>query len=175
MVHGMNDPQCTQDEPLLDNPFWQFSLTVYQQPNCADFLLDAQNRYGIDINVLLFIGWLAHEQKSLKLSPMFKSTINDFQQDTIAPIRKIRIAAKKMNNVEFYERLKRLELVAENIEQQRLYRLSDKMPLSNKGLSKSIEQSINVYIGQNDKGVGLIQEMNWLQTLIQYLQPDTRL
>jgi uncharacterized protein (TIGR02444 family) len=175
MVHGMNDPQCTQDEPLLDNPFWQFSLTVYQQPNCADFLLDAQNRYGIDVNVLLFIGWLAHEQKSLKLSPMFKSTINDFQQDTIAPIRKIRIAAKKMNNVEFYERLKRLELVAENIEQQRLYRLSDKMPLSNKGLSKSIEQSINVYIGQNGNGVALIQEKNWLQTLIQYLQPDTRL
>lgn len=175
MVHHMNDPQCTQDEPLLDNPFWQFSLTVYQQPNCADFLLDAQNRYGIDINVLLFIGWLAHEQKSLKLSPMFKSTINDFQQGTIAPIRKIRIAVKKMKNAEFYEALKRLELLAENLEQQRLYRLFDQMPVSDEDFNVSIEQSINVYIGQNDKGVALIQEKNWLQTLIQYLQPDTRL
>ena len=171
----MNDPQCTQDEPLLDNPFWQFSLTVYQQPNCADFLLDAQNRYGLDVNVLLYIGWLAHQKKSLKLSSTFISTIGSFQQNVVQPIRKIRIAVKKIKNAEFYEALKRLELLAENLEQQRLYRLFDQMPASYVDLNVSIEQSINVYIGQNDKGVGLIQEMNWLQTLIQYLQPDTRL
>ena len=175
MVHVMNDPQCTQDEPLLDNPFWQFSLTVYQQPNCADFLLDAQNRYGLDVNVLLYIGWLAHQKKSLKLSSTFISTISSFQENVVQPIRKIRIAVKKVKNAEFYEALKRLELLAENLEQQRLYRLFDQMPVSDEDLNVSIEQSINVYIGQNDKGVGLIQEMNWLQTLIQYLQPDTRL
>lgn len=175
MVHHMNDPQCTQDEPLLDNPFWQFSLKVYQQPNCADFLLDAQNRYGLDVNVLLYIGWLAHQKKSLKLSSTFISTIGSFQQNVVQPIRKIRIAVKKVKNAEFYEALKKLELLAENLEQQRLYRLFDQMPVSDEDLNASIEQSINVYIGQNDEGVSLIQEMNWLQTLIQYLQPDTRL
>jgi uncharacterized protein (TIGR02444 family) len=170
----MNDSINFPEDALLDNPFWQFSLTVYQQASCAAFLLDAQDRFGLDVNILLFIGWLAHRKKVLRLSSSLKNRINDFQQNTILPIRKIRITSKGFNNIEFYDALKKLELAAENIEQQRLYRLSDQMPISNEGFKVSIEQSYKVYVGQMDMGAELIKDKDWLQTLIQYLQPGAR-
>jgi uncharacterized protein (TIGR02444 family) len=162
----------SSDLSLSDNPFWQYSLIVYKQPHCAEFLLSAQNRYGLDVNMLLFIGWLALQKKTLTLSPIFVNSIADFQVKTVQPIRKIRITAKGFNNLKFYNALKKLELTAECIEQQRLYQLSDRMPVSNECLEVTIEQGVKVYISQNDNRIGLIQENNWLQTLIQYLQPD---
>ena len=41
-----------------DNPFWQFSLTVYARPGVAAECLGLQTALGIDVNVLLFVAWI---------------------------------------------------------------------------------------------------------------------
>ena len=157
---------------LRENPFWDYSLTVYQQDQCAEFLLEAQNRYAFDINVLLFIGWLAHQQQAFIHVTSFHSKIITFQQATVSKIRNLRIRAKCFNNPEFYDAIKSLELYAENIEQNRLYAIAKQMPASELDVKQLIENGVSVYLDQMNVAKSAIEEVNWLQTLIEYLQPE---
>lgn len=42
----------------LDNPIWQYALTVYECPEIRDACLDLQDSCGVNVNLLLFNGWL---------------------------------------------------------------------------------------------------------------------
>jgi uncharacterized protein (TIGR02444 family) len=42
---------------LPANPFWNFSLRIYQQPQTKADLLTLQNDHGLNINLLLFCIW----------------------------------------------------------------------------------------------------------------------
>ena len=48
----------------LDNAFWKFSLAVYAAPGVPEECLAVQERYGVDVNVLLFCAWLAFGAQS---------------------------------------------------------------------------------------------------------------
>jgi uncharacterized protein (TIGR02444 family) len=43
----------------LDNSFWQFSLRVYAVPEAAAECLDLQRALAVNVNMLLFCGWVA--------------------------------------------------------------------------------------------------------------------
>ena len=155
----------------LDNPFWRYSLAVYQQENCPSFLLHAQNTYGMNINVLLFIGWLAHQNRQLVVTPQFTAIIPSFQKEIIERIRGLRIRIKGFNNQTLYSAIKDLELKSEFFEQQRLFRCAGDMPRVDIEYSSMIENSLNDYWNYKESVKGGIKDKNWLQTLIQYLQP----
>lgn len=157
---------------LRENPFWDYSISVYQQDQCDEFLLEAQNRYALDINVLLFIGWLAHQQQAFIDVEPFHPQVIRFQQETITKIRYLRIRTKRFNNPEFYNAIKALELYAENIEQNRLYALTERMPVSQLDFAQLIKNGVLGYLKQINRDKAFIQEGNWLQTLIEYLQPE---
>ena len=40
-------------------PFWRFSLKFYRQAGVAEACIAAQDGCGVDVNLLLFLFWLA--------------------------------------------------------------------------------------------------------------------
>jgi hypothetical protein len=49
----------------MNNPLWVFSLQRYQQPGVAQACLEAQDRCGADVNLLLYAAWLASHGQAL--------------------------------------------------------------------------------------------------------------
>src|SRR5258708_13954699 len=41
------------------SPFWRFSLRFYRRPGVADACIALQDGCGVDVNILLFLLWLA--------------------------------------------------------------------------------------------------------------------
>jgi uncharacterized protein (TIGR02444 family) len=154
-----------------DNPFWCYSLSIYGQNNCAAFLLHAQNTHELDINVLLFIGWLAQQKKQFVITPQHKPLIKHFQDDVTKRIRSLRIKAKSFNQPRLYQAMLELELDAEYFEQVRLFGLLDHMHDIDLSFADIVKRSIEDYMVFERGKKGFEGSDNWLQTLIQYLQP----
>ena len=45
--------------------FWRFSLRFYRAPGVADACIALQDGYGVDVNILLFLLWLACEGRQV--------------------------------------------------------------------------------------------------------------
>ena len=150
-----------------NNPLWIYSLKQYGDPSCATFLLDAQDTYQLDINILLFIGWLATQKRCLDIQKLSASNITTWQKQVIQPLRKIRLQAKTMANNDFYQSIKKLELSAEHQEQNKLYGISHNMKKQNFEFSECIRRGCEVYFEE----LGRKLEKRWLQILTQHLQP----
>ena len=115
-----------------DDPFWSFSLAVYDAPGVAAECLALQDRSGIDVNVLLFCAWLGATRKSvLRLEDFaaIEAAVQPWRDTVIHPMRGVRRDIKAMpdstnNDVAALRKdAAALELRAEQIEQAMLYRL----------------------------------------------------
>ncbi|WP_353350200.1 TIGR02444 family protein [Oceaniserpentilla sp. 4NH20-0058] len=149
----------------MDNPFWHYSLKQYSNPACASFLLDAQDNYGLDINILLFIGWLSTHKPSL-ISISHLNSAMKWNQRVIQPIRWFRRKIKILNVIKAYNWIKKQELWAEQVEQAMLFLSSQELAQFNETGYENFEMNIQVYL----KGKIVIEE-TWLQALFKHLQP----
>jgi uncharacterized protein (TIGR02444 family) len=150
-----------------NNPLWIYSVKQYSNDSCSLFLLNAQHLYQLDINVLLFIGWLATKNKLLNMPALTKAHIFEWQYRVITPIRNLRKRLKPLGNHDFYQHMKDLELSAEYQEQLTLYKLHELMDKSNWGFNRLIQESCEVYFKELKQEI----DESWLQTLIEHLQP----
>ena len=94
----------------------EFALRVYAQEAVARACLDAQERYGMDVNLLLFGAWLA--ERGVVLSALdaasAEAQCKGWRESVIVPLRRQRRAwAGVADLVSEYEALKRLEVSAE--------------------------------------------------------------
>ena len=149
-----------------NNPLWIYSLKQYGDPSCATFLLGAQDTYLLDINILLFIGWLATQNRCLDIQKLDASNINTWQEQVVQPLRKVRVQAKTLANSDFYQSIKKLELSAEYQEQNKLYEISHNMKKQKSEFASCIRQGCEAYLGELNREL----EDRWLQRLIQHLQ-----
>jgi uncharacterized protein (TIGR02444 family) len=106
--------------------FWSFSLSFYSQPEIGEICLDLQDRFGADVNVVLFGLWQAHAGRRLSESDV-RSVIEfseSWQRNVLAPLRKVRRFLKappsgwpphEVNL--FRQRVKAVELQAEHLQQ----------------------------------------------------------
>ena len=53
------------DTHTATTPFWRFSLKFYGQSGVSDACIALQDGCGIDVNLLLFLFWLASERQVL--------------------------------------------------------------------------------------------------------------
>jgi len=152
----------------LDNPLWIYAVKQYQQTGCAQFLLRAQDEMGLEVNVLLFAGWLASRNQSLNLKAITDSDAHNWQQDVIKPLREIRRQVKNYRQEGFYRQILALELSAEQQQLEVLYELRDKMPKEQENFAQNVRLSCEEYF----KGKNTNLQESWLQTLIKHLQPN---
>jgi uncharacterized protein (TIGR02444 family) len=125
-------------EPIMSKPdIWTFALLLYAQDGVQEDCLAAQDRFGLEINALIFalyrfhlgVGFDAHEVVSL--CEKMTNTI-------VAPIRAARIALKTPPaSVDasaahsLREKVKAAELDGERLTLEALTRLPDGQPASN--------------------------------------------
>lgn len=112
--------------PELENAFWRFSLAVYAATGVEEECLLLQEKYGIDVNLLLFCAWVG-TQRDLVLSPAdiagADAVIQAWRKDIVRPLRSVRRALKPVERRTggLRTRVKAIELEAEQIEQAMLY------------------------------------------------------
>lgn len=122
-----------------ENDFWRFSLRVYRAPGVADECIDVQERYGIDVNAMLFCAWLAAERATVLTEAdlaSIREAVSDWHERAVKPLRAARQAMKGLAGVEAIRtRTKGLELEAERIEQSKLFDLANlKWPAKESGI-----------------------------------------
>jgi uncharacterized protein (TIGR02444 family) len=121
-----------------ETPFWRFSLHFYRQADVSDACLALQDNCGIDVNLLLFLFWLAAGRQLLSAAEVktLDDTVRDWRNLTIIPIRDIRrklkvaatlVAPGKQEG--FRTKIKAIELDAERLQQEALYDSTKSGPL----------------------------------------------
>jgi uncharacterized protein (TIGR02444 family) len=113
-----------------DNPFWDFSLTVYAREGVAEACLALQDRHGLDVNLVLFCLWAGTGGQRLAAADLdgLAAAVDDWQRQVVRPLRALRGRLKSQDAVEralsepLRQEIKRQELQAERIEQLLLFR-----------------------------------------------------
>jgi uncharacterized protein (TIGR02444 family) len=113
-----------------ETPFWRFSLYFYRQAGVSEACIVLQDDCGIDVNLLLFLLWLAAERRQLSADDVKRidDRVRDWRNLTIIPIRDIRRKLKGAKTLvdpadqeAFRSKVKAIELDAERLQQQVLY------------------------------------------------------
>jgi uncharacterized protein (TIGR02444 family) len=122
----------------IETPFWRFSLHFYRQASVADACIALQDECGVDVNLLLFLLWLAGAKRQLSVADVkeLDASVRAWRELTIVPIRNLRRALKgaaslvEANKQEaFRTRIKAIELEAERLQQEALYNRNRSSPL----------------------------------------------
>ena len=106
--------------------FWNFSLRIYAQPKIADVCLDLQDRFGADVNLVLFMLWAAARER--RLDPVeigeIAFFVENWRKHIITPLRLARRALKAPprgwpieETESLRQRVKADELEAERLQQ----------------------------------------------------------
>ncbi|HMG81189.1 MAG TPA: TIGR02444 family protein [Xanthobacteraceae bacterium] len=126
------------DTPTATTPFWRFSLKFYGQAGVSDACIALQDGSGVDVNLLLFLFWLASERQALSPDEVKKldATIKSWRELTIIPIRDTR---RKLKGAKTFvdpakqetlrDKVKAVELEAEKLQQEALYAFTQSGPL----------------------------------------------
>ncbi|WED42547.1 TIGR02444 family protein [Legionella cardiaca] len=120
-------PHETTADPL-DNPLWQFSLTVYQHQEIKEQCLSLQNTTGVNVNLLLFCCWLSYGVELISHFEFIKAcdTIKDWNSQVTKTLRQARQSAKQWQESSswvknFYQQILTQEINSEAYQQYRLY------------------------------------------------------
>jgi uncharacterized protein (TIGR02444 family) len=121
-----------------ETPFWRFSLTFYRQAGVSDACIALQDDCGIDVNLLLFLFWLASDDRQLSTEDveLLDDNVRDWRNLTIVPIRDARRKLKGAATLvapakqeAFRTKVKAIELDAERLQQEALYEFTQSGPL----------------------------------------------
>jgi uncharacterized protein (TIGR02444 family) len=119
-------------------PFWRHSLNYYRQSGVSEACITLQDNCGVDVNLLLFLFWLASERRVLDADEVRKldATIKSWRELTIIPIRDVRRNLKGAKTFvdpakqeAFRDKVKAVELGAEQLQQEALYAFAKSGPL----------------------------------------------
>lgn len=126
---------------MSESAFWNFSLRFYALPGVAAACIELQDRHGVDVNVLLFLLFLAEEGRALSPEEVARidAAVRVWRGGVVVPLRTVRrnlrasIGEMARDATEALRaNVKRIELEAERIQQETLERL---MPASATGAS----------------------------------------
>lgn len=119
-----------------DNAFWQYSLNIYGRPAVQQTCLSLQDSLGLDVNLALFCCWMASRGYRLPDAAVRDALeqVSDWSATIVGPLREVRCALPRNDGTTsevaaLRQSVKQLELQAERIEQDRLFRLSDTLAL----------------------------------------------
>jgi uncharacterized protein (TIGR02444 family) len=143
---------------VVEDSFWDFSVRHYGLPGVTDACLVLQDRYGLDVNLLLFCLWYGGRHGEIDVSLL--QAVTDFsrawREQAVEPLRRVRrwikLERDRLGPVpERLERLrqqvKALELQAEQLQQDYLEQLSESVDRDNaQGCRKAIEHNLRGYL-----------------------------
>lgn len=126
-----------EDAVELDNPFWRFSLSVYRAQAVRETSLEAQDRFGADVNLMLLCCWIGFsgvmlDEKGLR---RLDRLVDGWRREVVDPIRTVRRRladaigpmAPQLTKA-LRDDVKGVELRAEQVQQAVLYRALETLP-----------------------------------------------
>jgi uncharacterized protein (TIGR02444 family) len=114
------------EKPREESPFWRFSLRFYSRPSVAGACLALQDEAGADINLMLFLLFLAEHKRQVTRDDIARldGTVRSWRDSVVKPLRALRRVLKIgigeipiAVSETFRGQIKRLELESEQIEQ----------------------------------------------------------
>jgi uncharacterized protein (TIGR02444 family) len=72
--------------------FWTFSLEFYSRPAIGEICLDLQDRFGADVNIVLYGLWQAHRGRRLSEKDLREviAFAEIWQKNVVVPLRNVR-------------------------------------------------------------------------------------
>ncbi len=149
------------EDTTATTPFWRFSLQFYRQPGVSEACIALQDDYGVDVNLLLFLFWLASDRQLLSAEEVKRldDKVRDWRNLTIIPIRDTRRKLKGARTLvdpgeqeAFRTRVKAVELEAERLQQQALYAFTQSGPL---GKPAEPREAARANVGAYERVMGL--------------------
>ena len=120
--------------------FWNYSVRTYGKPGVADACLALQDRHGLDVNVLLFCCWFGCTRGLVdeSLWDRILTFSEPWAENVVRPLRAVRTWMKhtgctqldisKDQCIELREEIKRIELKAEQLQENTLQSLAEDSP-----------------------------------------------
>lgn len=112
---------------------WQFSLMTYARAGVANHCLYLQDRWGANINIILWLAWLARQNLQIDAQTITRAEtrIANWHENLVEPVRQLRrtlsaqLSAQLAGEIEVerelmdatYQQFKSAELHAEQVEQ----------------------------------------------------------
>ncbi|MES2825556.1 MAG: TIGR02444 family protein [Pseudomonadota bacterium] len=128
--------------------FWDFSLSLYAQPEIADCCLQLQDRYAGNVNIFLWSIWLGRRQVRLtdvRLTAALE-LIQQWDMDYVQVLRQLR---RKMK-YEFAQDLKLIAAVRESIKGAELKAEKREQDWLEKLAEKWSVESVQLAEGENE-------------------------
>tara|TARA_S200000501_G_scaffold134620_1_gene127436 strand:+ start:219 stop:740 length:522 start_codon:yes stop_codon:yes gene_type:complete len=113
--------------------FWNYSLRFYDDPETEEAFIDAQNRLGADVNLILYLLFRAQGGHRLDFDDIktAENSVNSWRSGVIQPLREIRRNLKnsphslsEKDQAKIRCEIKNLEIKTEKFQQQHLENLN---------------------------------------------------
>ena len=110
-----------------ESAFWQFSLAFYARPGVPTACLELQDQAAADVNVLLYLLFLANQRRQLERADVARidARVAKWRNLAVVPLRTLRRKLKSgiepfpaAHTESFRNVIKRIELDAERLEQE---------------------------------------------------------
>jgi uncharacterized protein (TIGR02444 family) len=142
----------------VPSAFWDFSIGFYAQAGVAAACLELQDQAGADINVLLYLFFMASRSRQLDGAEvaLLDTAVSTWRDQVVQPLRAVRRHMKSVApqfdreaTSRLREEIKRSELAAERIEQHTIERLFPPSTFGHNAAScdAAIRASIAAYAG----------------------------
>ncbi|MEX1667850.1 TIGR02444 family protein [Zhongshania guokunii] len=164
------DEKFVDDRPreaLRDYSLWDYALAVYSQPAIQAQCLHLQDRYDLDVNLLLAAGYWACAQRCWSNAQVDELVAEsaDLRENYVLPLRALRVKAAGPKRKFLYQALKNAELAAERLQIDAIARLLSVMPSNVKadGIDDyefNLQAYARVYTGR--ERVSLMTDLNEL-------------
>ena len=142
-----------------ENPFWDFSLAAYGKPGVAEACLRLQDEAAADVNLLLYFCWAAAvREDALRRAEVDEAVActQAWRDGVVAPLGAVRRRMKEgmpgppPESVEALRaEVKRIELEAERMQQDLLYRSGAAASRKAEGgaaARRRAEENISIYL-----------------------------
>lgn len=113
------------------NPFWTFSVALYQLAPVRQACLQWQQDYLVDVNMLLYAVWQAHCRHRLSQEHfvLLIDEVERWRTETVLPLRQVRMSGRAKasglpvsgQTEHFYTQVLALEIQAEQIQQNMMF------------------------------------------------------
>jgi uncharacterized protein (TIGR02444 family) len=128
----------------MQNPLWDYATEIYGAHGVASACLALQDRFGCDVNLLLYAAWLAQTHQRLVTEHLIamEACVCDWRDQVVRPLRMVRTQLRGITGAgDLYAGVKALELRAEREQVDRMYaffRNSKALPVTQQSLSDNL-------------------------------------
>jgi len=153
-VTAAQGPGDSIGDNQYQNEFWRFSLAVYAQRGVAAECLGLQDKFGLNINLLLFCAWLGRRGCVVTRDDLESASrvISSWHDHVVRPLRGVRRHMKLHHEdvVSLRANVGRLEIEAEQVEQAILFAYAQK--IASRIESDAVARNVNEYLAMMPAG-----------------------